>query len=76
MLDLDIIAPTISIAAPTVGSNIGDFLFNEVVTGSTSGVTGELDLNSTTNVLEVASVSGSFTVGETLTGSTSGQQEL
>ena len=66
-------APTISIASPIDGSNIGDFLFNEVVTGSASGVTARVrSWNSTTNVLEVASVSGSFTVGETLTGSTSG----
>ena len=66
-------APTISIAAPTGGSNTGNFLFNEVVTGSTTGVTARVrSWNSTTNVLEVASVSGSFAAGETLTGTNSG----
>ena len=50
-----------------------DFVFNEIVTGSTSNVTARVrSWNSITNVLEIANVSGSFSVGETLTGSTSG----
>ena len=67
------VAPTISIAAPTGGTNTGNFVFNETVTGSSSGTTARVrSWNGDTNVLEVANVSGSFTRGETLTGATSG----
>ena len=67
------VAPTISIAAPPGSSNAGNFVFNEVVTGSTSGATARVrSWNSTTNVLEIASVNGTFSAGETLTGATSG----
>ena len=67
------VAPTISIAAPTGGANTGNFIFNETVTGSSSGTTARVrSWNGDTNVLEVANVSGSFTRGETLTGATSG----
>ena len=67
------VAPTISIEAPISGANTGNFVFNEVITGSSSGTTARVRTwNSNTNVLEVASVSGSFAAGETLTGSTSG----
>ena len=67
------VAPTISIESPVSSSNSLDFAFNEIITGSTSKVTARVrSWNSTTNVLEIASVSGSFSVGETLTGSTSG----
>ena len=65
-------APTITIGSPNMDSS-GDFIFNEVVTGSTSGTTARVrTYNSTTNVLEVASVSGTFTIGEDIVGSTSG----
>ena len=51
----------------------GDFIFNETVTGGTSEATARVRTwNSTTNILEVASVVGSFVIGETLTGSSSG----
>jgi len=67
------VAPTISIETPVSSSNALDFLFNEIITGSTSGVTARVrSWSSVTNVLEIANVSGSFSVGETLTGSTSG----
>ena len=67
------VAPTISIAAPTGGINTGNFVFNETITGSSSGTTAKVrSWNGDTNVLEVANVSGSFTRGETLTGATSG----
>ena len=67
-----ILPPDITISEP-VSTSSGDFVFNEVVTGSTTGVTARVrSWNSTTNVLEISSVSGSFSVGETLTGSTSG----
>ena len=67
-----ILPPDITISEP-VSTSSGNFVFNEVVTGSTTGVTARVrSWNSTTNVLEISSVSGSFSVGETLTGSTSG----
>ena len=67
------VAPTISIAAPNSGTNTGSFIFNETITGSSSGTTARVrSWDADTNVLEVANVSGSFTRGETLTGSTSG----
>jgi len=65
-------APTISISDPGA-SGSGDFAFNEIITGGTSGTTARVRTwNASTNVLEVASVSGTFVVGETLTGGTSG----
>jgi hypothetical protein len=65
-------APTISISAPSLDST-GDFIFNEIVTGSTSGTTGRVRVwNSTTNLLEVSNVTGSFVVGEDIVGSDSG----
>ena len=55
----------------------GDFRFNEVVTGSSSGTTARVRTwNGSTNVLEVASVDGTFTIGETLTGGTSGASRV
>ena len=63
---------SVTIADPeSTGS--GDFIFNETVTGGTSSATARVRTwNSTTNILEVASVVGTFVVGETLTGSSSG----
>ena len=67
------VAPTISIETPVSSSNALDFVFNEIITGSTSEVTARVrSWSSVTNVLEISNVSGSFSVGETLTGSTSG----
>ena len=55
----------------------GTFLFNEIVTGGTSGTTARVRTwNGSTNILEVASVDGTFTVGETLTGGTSGASRV
>ena len=66
------IAPTITVSSPSLTST-GDFIFNEIVTGSSSGTTGRVRVwNSTTNVLEVANVNGSFTIGEDIVGATSG----
>ena len=66
------IAPTISIESPSTSST-GDFVFNEIVTGSASGVTARVRTwNSLTNELKVFSVQGSFVVGENIVGSTSG----
>ena len=66
------VAPTMSIAA-SGSSGSGTFQFNEIVTGSSSGTTARVRVwNSTTNELEVGSVTGEFTRGETITGATSG----
>ena len=63
---------SVTIADPE-SSGSGDFIFNETVTGGTSSATARVRTwNSTTSVLEVASVVGTFVVGETLTGGTSG----
>ena len=65
-------SPTITIGDPSL-DNSGNFKFNEIVTGSITNVTGRVRTwNATTNVLEVANVSGMFSIGETLTGGTSG----
>ena len=53
-------------------TSTGNFVFNEIVTGQTSGVTARVRTwNGSTNVLEVASVDGTFTIGETLLGNVS-----
>lgn len=58
------IAPTITIASPSV-IGIGTFIFNEVVTGSQSGVTARVrSWNSVTNILEVSNVNGQFTASK------------
>ena len=65
-------APTITISDPNMSSS-GDFIFNEIVTGSVSGTTGRVRTwNSTTNILEVGNVNGEFTINESIVGSTSG----
>ena len=66
------VAPTITIANPDLDS-VGNFTFNEVVTGSISGTTARVKKwDSTTNELEIYNVAGDFTVGEDIVGSTSG----
>ena len=65
-------APTITIADAN-SSSTGEFVFNEIVTGSSSGATGRVRVwNTETNVLEVANVTGTFTLEENIVGSTSG----
>jgi hypothetical protein len=65
-------APTITVSDPNMSSS-GDFVFNEIVTGSVSGTTGRVRAwNSSTNILEVGNVSGEFTITENIVGSTSG----
>ncbi len=65
------VAPTIVVGnSESTGS--GTFAFNEVVTGSSSGTTGRVRTwNSTTNVLEVGTVTGEFSLGENIVGATS-----
>ena len=65
------VAPTITISNPA-STDVGDFTYNEVVTGSTSGTTARVRTwNTSTNVLELGNVSGAFVVGETIVGATS-----
>ena len=65
-------SPTITIGDPSL-DNSGNFKFNEIVTGSITGVKGRVRTwNATTNILEVANVSGMFSIGEDITGGTSG----
>jgi hypothetical protein len=64
-------APTITIASPS-STGIGTFIFNEVVTGSQSGVTGRVrSWNSVTSILEVSNVNGQFINGENIVGAAS-----
>ena len=66
----------ITFSEPSLTST-GTFVFNEIITGQTSGVTARvITWNSTTNILEVASVTGDFRVGETITGGTSGASRV
>ena len=63
--------PTIQIADPSLISS-GSFIFNELVTGSQSGVTGRVrSWNSNLNTLEVSNVTGEFILGENIVGSAS-----
>ena len=65
-------SPTITIGNPSL-NNSGNFTFNEIVTGSITGETARVRTwSATTNVLEVANVSGMFSIGENITGGTSG----
>jgi len=66
------VAPTVSIAAADSAST-GNYLFNEIITGSVSNTTARVRTwDSSTNTLEVASITGTFLRGETLTGGSSG----
>jgi hypothetical protein len=65
-------SPIITIANPPQIVGVGTFVFNEIVTGSTSGTTARVrSWNVITNVLEVATVSGLFTPGESIVGTAS-----
>ncbi len=65
------VAPTITIENPLLISS-GDFIFNEVVTGSQSGVTARVkSWNATTNILQVSNLSGRFVIGENIVGAAS-----
>ena len=51
----------------------GTFIFNEIVTGSTSGTTARVkEWNGVTDIMEVGIIDGRFVPGEYLTGSDSG----
>ena len=65
------IAPTVRIVNPNLTGS-GTYEYNEVVTGSTSGVTARVkSWNSVTNKLEIGTVSGTFIVGENIVGAAS-----
>lgn len=70
------ISPTISISSPSVISGIGTYIFNEIVTGSISGITARVkswDLD--TKILKVSfadsASAGGFYPGELIVGSDS-----
>ena len=64
--------PTVTISSPISDSGSGSYQYNEIVTGSTSGVTARVkSWNIVTNVLEVSNLTGSFAPGETIVGSAS-----
>lgn len=63
--------PTISIGNSNTNS-IGNFIFNEVITGSQSGTSARVkSWDSVTNLLQVSNVDGEFILGETIIGSES-----
>ena len=65
------VPPTITIGNPALTSS-GNFVFNEIVTGSQSGVTARVkSWNSVTNVLQVSNLTGEFELGENVVGSAS-----
>ena len=65
------VPPIITIGNPLLSST-GNFIFNEIVTGSQSGVTAVVkSWNSVTNVLQVGKITGSFIPGENIVGSAS-----
>jgi len=67
-----VLAPEITISDPSLDST-GDFIFNEIVTGSISGATARVRTwNSTTNSLNISNVTGTFVIGENIVGSDSG----
>ena len=71
------VAPTITVSDPDFGSS-GNFIFNEIVTGSASTTTARVRVwDEDTYVLEVATVGGAgFQIGETVTGSKSGATQV
>ena len=63
----------VTINAPAANDGQGTFIYNEVVTGSTSGTTARVrSYDSVNNTLEVSIVAGSFVAGETIVGQESG----
>ena len=68
--------PTVTFEAPTgagVGMGTGSFIFNETITGQTSGVTARVkEWDAVNNLLEISIVDGKFTNGETIIGENSG----
>ena len=64
--------PTIAIAPPAASDAVGNFQFNEIITGGTSGATARVrDWNSVTSELKISNVEGVFLRKETITGGSS-----
>ena len=67
-----ILTPTVTLSDPSMDST-GNFIFNEIVEGQTSGTTARVKTwNSTTSTLEVGTVAGTFALGEYIVGKSSG----
>ena len=67
-----VLTPTVTLSDPSLDST-GNYIFNEIVTGSTSGTTGRVRTwDATTNVMEIASITGTFLTGEYIVGASSG----
>jgi len=67
-------APTITFGLPNQIGN-GNFVFNEIVTGSSSGTKARVkDWNASDKEIQLSNISGEFLHGETITGETSGAQ--
>ena len=65
--------PTIAIAPPAASDASGNFQFNEIITGGTSGATARVrDWNSVTSELKISNVEGVFLRKEQITGGSSG----
>lgn len=63
--------PTITVSDPVAISS-GNYVYNEIVTGQTSGVTARVkDWDSTTKVLKVGMLDGNFNIGERIVGESS-----
>ena len=66
------IAPTITISGPS-GVGSGEYVYNELVVGSSSGVQARVkEWNTNTKQLKVSIATGTFTYGESITGQDSG----
>lgn len=60
--------PTVSITSP-IGISIGDYEFNEVVTGSSTGTNAYVkNWDATTRTLKVSIIDGNFAIGESIVG--------
>ncbi len=67
-----ILTPTVTLSDPSMDST-GNFVFNEIVEGQTSGTTARVRTwNSIENTLEVGTVAGTFAPGEYILGKSSG----
>ena len=67
-----ILPPEITLQGPTTASG-GTYVYNETITGGSSGVTANVkDWDATTGILKVGISTGIFTIGESITGGTSG----
>jgi hypothetical protein len=70
-----VIPPDITFSEPIAGiiTSSGSFIFNEIITGGTSGTTARVkEYDAPNNTLEISIVDGAFVAGETITGSDSG----